>query len=75
MKSTRQTSEGRRLRMLRKKRGLSQRALAEKSGLSQTYLSLLEGGTRSARDLRRPSAIALAAALGVSVDHLQGAKP
>lgn len=64
-------SIGHRLQALRKKRGFSQRQLAQKSGLSQTYLSLLESGARDVRDLRRPSAIALATALGVSFDELQ----
>ena len=59
---------GRRLAALREKGGLSQRQLADRAGVSQAFVSLVEGG---GRELSRPYAMALADALGVSVDELQ----
>lgn len=61
---------GDRLRMIRKKKGLSLRALASKAGLSASYLSDLERGTRGAPTA--PVLERLADALGVSVDALLG---
>ncbi|MFF0448105.1 helix-turn-helix domain-containing protein [Streptomyces sp. NPDC004609] len=62
---------GARLRSLRLRRGMSQRALADRSGLSAGYLSMVENGHRL---LDRASYItALADALRVAPSELAGA--
>lgn len=58
------------LERLRIKRGMSQHALAEAAGMTQGYVSMLENGKRSVRDLTKPYAFALANALGVTVEEL-----
>ncbi len=58
---------GRRLRTLRRERGLSQEELANLAGLDRTYISSCEAGRRNVtlRTITR-----LAAALGVDADVL-----
>jgi transcriptional regulator with XRE-family HTH domain len=58
---------GKRIRTLRKERGLSQEDLAELSGLDRTYISGIERGIRNVA-LRNIEA--LAQALGVSLADL-----
>jgi transcriptional regulator with XRE-family HTH domain len=63
---------GRRLKELRKKRGLSQAEVGEKLGVHQSLVSEYERGT-----VRVPSAIlaALAEILRASADEILGLKP
>ena len=58
---------GRRVRELRKERGLSQEAFADRCGLDRTYISGIERGRRNV-SLRNIDVIAQA--LGVSVSEL-----
>lgn len=60
---------GNRIRILRKKLGLTQEELALKAKLSQPYLSQLEKGTF---DPTAPMIVKLAVALEVSADELLG---
>ena len=59
---------GRRVKELREARGLSQQALAMAAGLSISVVAQLEQGLRA--DPRLSTAVALASALGVSMDEL-----
>jgi transcriptional regulator with XRE-family HTH domain len=56
-----------RLRMLRRRRGLTQEALAAKAGLSRTYLARLE---TARQDPTLSTLVKLAKALGVPVTTL-----
>lgn len=58
---------GRRVRAIRKERGLSQEALAELCGLDRTYISGIERGLRNVA-IRNIEALAIA--LGVSLSDL-----
>jgi transcriptional regulator with XRE-family HTH domain len=58
------------LERLRVQRGMSQHALADAAGITQGYVSMLENGKRSLRDLTKPYAFALAKALGATVEEL-----
>lgn len=58
------------LRSARQRRGWSREALAYHSGLSWAAISQIESGRR--REVRISSLLALASALGVSVDYLAG---
>lgn len=58
---------GKRVRELRRTRGLSQEALAEKCGIDRTYLSGIERGRRNVA-LR--NIVAIAQSLGVSISEL-----
>jgi tetratricopeptide (TPR) repeat protein len=60
-------SIGERVRALRVQRGLSQEQLAG-PGLSPSYVSLIESGRRTPAE---PALVALAAALGTTVDYLR----
>jgi transcriptional regulator with XRE-family HTH domain len=59
-----------RLKRLRKAAGLTQQALAVKAGLSMASVIHLEGGRTP--DPRMSTLLALAKALGVTVDELTG---
>ncbi|HEX6493629.1 MAG TPA: helix-turn-helix domain-containing protein, partial [Candidatus Dormibacteraeota bacterium] len=63
------------LRAARERRGWSREALAYHAGVSWSAVAQIESGRR--QDVRLSSLAALAAALGVSVDHLidGGARP
>jgi transcriptional regulator with XRE-family HTH domain len=61
---------GRRLKAFRERAGLTQDELAARSGVSRTVIAGLETGQRSGVLL--DSAIKIARALGVSIDHLAG---
>lgn len=61
---------GDRVSYWRQRRGKSQRTLAELAGISQSYLSQIETGGRPVE--RRATLVALAEALGVSVEELTG---
>jgi transcriptional regulator with XRE-family HTH domain len=58
------------LRAARERAGWSREALAYHSGLSGAAIAQIESGRR--QDVRLASLVALAGALGVSVDHLAG---
>ncbi len=58
----------RNVRRLREARGLSQNALAKRAGISQTAVWGIEEGRR--RDPNVSTVAALAAALGVAMEHL-----
>ena len=58
---------GKRVRELRRARGLSQEALAEKCGIDRAYLSGIERGRRNVA-LR--NIVAIAQSLGVSISEL-----
>ncbi|HEY77161.1 MAG TPA: helix-turn-helix transcriptional regulator [Thermoflexia bacterium] len=62
--------DGRRLRALRKARGLSVGDLSTASGISPRHIWRLESGGRS--DLRAATLIRLALALRTSTDYLLG---
>ena len=59
---------GKRLLAFRLRAGLSQNQLADLSGVSRTAIIFLENGSR--QDATTQTAIALANALGVSLDEL-----
>ena len=59
---------GRRVRLLRERRGLTQEELAERSGVSRSLIANLETGAN--RGLQIENAIKIADALGVSLDLL-----
>lgn len=61
---------GARVRVWRRRRGLSQAILAGLAGLSQGYISQIEAGIRGVE--RRSTLVAIAAALDVSVADLLG---
>ena len=58
---------GKRIKLIRKRRGLSQMVLAEKTDLSTTYISLIENGLRY---MSLSTFIIIANALNVSADEL-----
>ncbi|WP_343996315.1 helix-turn-helix transcriptional regulator, partial [Nocardioides dubius] len=62
-----QQQVGRRMRVIRKEKGLSQEALAEELGLHRTYVGALERGERNP-SLKVVSRLAVS--LGVSTDYL-----
>lgn len=61
---------GARLVRLRQKQGWNQGELASKTGVRQSLISMLESGTRKGEKLTVDNALALAAALQVSVEYL-----
>src|SRR3984893_14177140 len=63
---------GRSLRSARERAGWSREALAYHSGLSWAAIKQIESGRR--QEVRLGSLVALANALGVSVDYLVGGK-
>jgi transcriptional regulator with XRE-family HTH domain len=63
---------GRRIRALRKKRGLTQNQLAELCDLPQSQISQIESGVRRGSAIQLEAARAIAFALGVSLDALAG---
>jgi transcriptional regulator with XRE-family HTH domain len=65
------TKFGARLRMLRKKKGLSQEAFADLCGLHRTYIGAIERGERN---ISLENIEKIARALGVSVQFLFGRK-
>ena len=69
---------GDRIRQLREERGMSQEALARAAGLSVGVVTKLERTKGRQQDVRLGTAVALADALGVTVDELirpKGEKP
>ena len=62
-----------RIKQLREAAGMSQQTLAVAAGMSISVVTQLEQGNRS--DPRVSTAVALAGALGVTVDDLLAAKP
>jgi transcriptional regulator with XRE-family HTH domain len=64
---------GERIRSLRETRGWTQTELAERAGLSQVHVSFIETGKRLA--LAHETVAALADALGVTSDDLEGNTP
>lgn len=64
---------GERVRELREARGWSQSELGERAGLSQVHVSYIETGKRLG--LAHETVSALADALGVSIDELEGNTP
>ena len=69
---------GERIRRLRQKRGLTQRALADAAGVSLVYLRKLEAGERTSPSF--PVLERLARALGAAVrleliEHPKGGRP
>ena len=67
------TTLGKRLKAFRELAGLSQRALAEKAGVRRAMITMLENGTQT--DTTAQSALALATALGITVDMLMRDHP
>ena len=63
---------GRRIRTLRKARGLTQAQLAEATGLPQSQISQIESGARLGSTIQLDAARRLAFALGVSLDAVAG---
>jgi transcriptional regulator with XRE-family HTH domain len=63
---------GKTLRATRERRGWTREALAYHSGMSAAAIAQIEAGRR--KDIRLSSLSALAEALGVTVDHLIGAR-
>ena len=63
---------GKRLRQLRKARGLTQAQLAELASLPQSQISQIESGVRRGSAIQLDAARNLAFALGVSLDALAG---
>ena len=63
---------GERIKQLREKRGLSQRALAKAIGVSQAIVQRWEGGARDPNQMAIANAKRLARCLGVSIDYLVG---
>lgn len=68
---SRRVAFGRRVRVLRVARGMSQEALAEAAGLHRTYVSSLERGERN---VGIDNVYALADALGVDPTELFSSK-
>jgi transcriptional regulator with XRE-family HTH domain len=66
-------SLGRNVARLREAQGWSQSELARRSGVSQAFISSLEGGRRTKAST--DTALALARALGVTVDELLREEP
>jgi transcriptional regulator with XRE-family HTH domain len=64
---------GRSLRSARERAGWSRETLAHHAGLSAAAIAQIESGRR--QDVRLASLVALAGALGISVDHLVGRPP
>ena len=63
---------GRRIRHLRKARGLTQLELATQADLPQSMVSQIESGVRRGSTIALEAARKLAFALGVSLDALAG---
>ena len=63
---------GKRLRLLREKRGLTIRALAIQAGVPQSTISMVEAGVRPGGGLRLDTAKRLSWALGVGLEALAG---
>ena len=63
---------GRRIRDLRKRRGLTQAQLAEATGLLQSQISQIESGVRRGSTIQLDAARSIAFVLGVSLDALAG---
>lgn len=63
---------GDRIRELRTKKGLTQKALEDRTGISQATICRLENATGEIRALRSTTLKKLAEALDVSVDYLVG---
>jgi transcriptional regulator with XRE-family HTH domain len=63
---------GRRIRTLRKARGLTQAQLAKATGLPQSQISQIESGARPGSTIQLDAARRLAFALGVSLDAVAG---
>ena len=63
---------GKRIRTLRKARGLTQAQLAELCDLPQSQISQIESGARRGSTIQLDAARAIAFALGVSLDALAG---
>ena len=63
---------GRRIRQLRKSRGLTQAQLAELAHLPQSQISQIESGARRGSAIQLEAARAIAFAFGVSLDALAG---
>jgi transcriptional regulator with XRE-family HTH domain len=63
---------GRRIRTLRKARGLTQAQLAELCDLPQSQISQIESGVRRGSAIQLEAARAIAFALHVSLDALAG---
>jgi transcriptional regulator with XRE-family HTH domain len=64
---------GERVRRLREARNLTAAGLAERAGLAQSQVSRIESGAHV--EVRRSTLVALADALGVSLDLLVGREP
>jgi transcriptional regulator with XRE-family HTH domain len=63
---------GKRIKQLRKDRGMTQRQLAQATGLPQSLLSQIEGGKRPGSGIRLDAARKIAFALRISLDALAG---
>ena len=63
---------GRRIRQLRKARGLTQLQLADLAGLPQSQISQIESGVRRGSAIQLEAARSIAFALNVSLDALAG---
>jgi transcriptional regulator with XRE-family HTH domain len=63
---------GRRLKRMRKARGLGQKELAELAMVQQSFISQIETGTRRGSTIQLDAARRLAFVLGVSLDALAG---
>ena len=63
---------GRRLKRMRKKRGLGQKELAELADVQQSFISQIETGARRGSTIQLDAARRLAFVLGVSLDAFAG---
>ena len=63
---------GRRLKRMRKARGLGQKELAELATVQQSFISQIETGARRGSTIQLDAARRLAFVLGVSLDKLAG---
>ena len=65
-------SIGKRLKLLREKRGLTIRALATRAEVPQSTLSMVEAGIRPGAGLRLETAKRICWALGIGIGELAG---
>jgi transcriptional regulator with XRE-family HTH domain len=66
---------GRRLKKIRKARGIGQKVLAELADVQQSFISQIETGARRGSTIQLDAARRMAFVLGVSLDDLAGVAP